>query len=112
MNAVPNKLALVTPDKLRIEWTDGEAREYTINELRDGCPCATCREKRANPQPAPLLPILSAAEARSLSVKGMKPVGNYAYAIAFSDGHDTGIYTVEYLRQLGRVVDSPSNAPR
>jgi len=32
----------------------------------------------------------------------MKPVGNYAYSIAFSDGHDTGIYTLELLRQLGR----------
>jgi DUF971 family protein len=32
----------------------------------------------------------------------MSPVGNYAYAIAFSDGHDTGIYTIEYLRELGQ----------
>ncbi len=32
----------------------------------------------------------------------MKPVGNYAYSIEFSDGHDTGIYTFEYLRELGR----------
>jgi DUF971 family protein len=31
----------------------------------------------------------------------MKPVGNYAYSIDFSDGHDTGIYTLESLRQLG-----------
>jgi DUF971 family protein len=33
----------------------------------------------------------------------MKPVGNYAYTIAFSDGHDTGIYTFELLRELGEV---------
>jgi DUF971 family protein len=31
----------------------------------------------------------------------MKPIGNYAYGIEFSDGHDTGIYTFEYLRELG-----------
>jgi DUF971 family protein len=30
----------------------------------------------------------------------MKPVGQYAYSIAFTDGHDTGIYTLEYLREL------------
>jgi DUF971 family protein len=34
-------------------------------------------------------------------------VGNYAYSIAFSDGHDTGIFTLEFLRELGTVV-SPS----
>jgi DUF971 family protein len=33
----------------------------------------------------------------------MKPIGNYAYAIQFSDGHDTGIYTFELLRRLGQV---------
>ena len=31
----------------------------------------------------------------------MKPVGHYAYSIDFSDGHDTGIYTLESLRELG-----------
>jgi DUF971 family protein len=31
----------------------------------------------------------------------MKPVGNYAYTIAFSDGHDTGIYSFDRLLELG-----------
>lgn len=47
------------------------------------------------------LPVLSAAEARPLELQGMQPVGNYAYAVAFSDGHDTGIYTFELLREIG-----------
>ena len=33
----------------------------------------------------------------------MKPVGNYAYSIDFSDGHDTGIFTLESLREPGRA---------
>ena len=41
---------------------------------------------------------------RPLKIIAMKPVGNYAYSIAFSDGHDTGIYTLELLQELGRVV--------
>ena len=105
MNAVPVNLALAAPAMLRIDWSDGRAREYTIRELREACPCATCREKRSNPQPPPLLPVLSAAEAQPLAIRGMKPVGNYAYAISFSDGHDTGIYTIDYLRELGREGD-------
>jgi DUF971 family protein len=48
--------------------------------------------------------VLSLAEARPLKVLDMKPVGNYAYSIAFSDGHDTGIYTLEFLRGLGTEV--------
>jgi DUF971 family protein len=32
----------------------------------------------------------------------MKPVGQYAYAISFSDGHETGIYLFDYLHDLGR----------
>jgi DUF971 family protein len=104
MNAVPNKLALVAVNRLRIDWSDGTAREYNVGELRERCPCATCREKRANPKPAPLLPVLSAAETQPLTICAMTPVGNYAYGIAFSDGHDTGIYTIDYLYELGETV--------
>jgi DUF971 family protein len=34
----------------------------------------------------------------------MKPVGSYAYSIDFSDGHGTGIYPLELLRELGEQV--------
>lgn len=102
MTAQPTKLELVGPDRLRITWSDGAARDYTVRELRDKCPCATCREKRNAPAPPPtLLPIITEAEARPLRITAMRPVGNYAYSIDFSDGHDTGIYTVETLREWG-----------
>jgi DUF971 family protein len=108
MNATPTNLALIDSSRLRIDWSDRSAREYAVRELRDACPCATCREKRSNPQPPSLLPVLSAAEAQPLAIRGMKPVGNYAYAISFSDGHDTGIYTIEYLRELGDQIGPDS----
>ena len=44
--------------------------------------------------------MLRPEELVPLSVEGMRPVGQYAYSIAFTDGHDTGIYTLEYLREL------------
>jgi len=96
----------ITPDaRLRIVWNDGQVREYAFRELRESCPCATCREKR-NAPPAPIseLAILSPAETQPLTIAGMKPVGNYAYSIDFSDGHDTGIFTLERLRDLGSEV--------
>ena len=35
-----------------------------------------------------------------LAITGMTPVGQYAYSIEFSDGHSSGIYTLDYLREL------------
>jgi DUF971 family protein len=88
--------------RLRIAWSDGSVREYSIRALRDACPCATCREQRnAPPPPATELPVLSLAEAQPLRITAMDPVGRYAYGIHFSDGHNTGIYTLESLRELG-----------
>ena len=104
MNAYPTALNLASDGRLQITWSDGQRRTYGVRELRDACPCATCREKRsaAASEPPPLLPVLRPEEARPLAIQGMKPVGNYAYAIAFSDGHDTGIYTLELLHELGQ----------
>jgi DUF971 family protein len=106
MEVRPSKLELRGGDRLWIAWSDGQKREITFAELRKACPCATCREKRSQPsQPTGGLSVLSMAEARPLKIEGMKPVGNYAYSIAFSDGHDTGIYTLEFLRSLGTAVE-------
>lgn len=105
MPARPIHLELDADGRLLISFDDGARRRYTVRELRDRCPCATCREKRAQPAPpASLLPVLSAAEARPLKLAGMRPVGNYAYNVQFSDGHDTGIYTFEFLGELGEPI--------
>jgi DUF971 family protein len=101
----PIQLALTQDDRLRIKWSDAQVRDYPFRELREACPCATCREKRKTPPASPLqLPIISAADLQPLRVTAMKPVGNYAYSIEFSDGHNTGIYTLETLRAMGTVV--------
>ena len=105
MNAHPTDLQISKDKALLIKWSDGQQRRYSFRELRDACPCATCREKRTVEQQAlSPVPVLSAAEAEPLRIKGMEPVGSYAYAIAFSDGHDTGIFTFELLQQLGELM--------
>jgi DUF971 family protein len=99
---------------LVIGWSDGHRRKYTAAGLRAACPCATCREKKSAESKPPqgsnlkgsLLPVLSMQEARPTEIEHMRPVGNYAYNISFSDGHDSGIFTFNYLIELGELVEA------
>jgi DUF971 family protein len=101
-NVHPTALRLADNNSLLIEWSDGQRRRYSFGQLRKHCPCATCRAERdEDARPPNSLPILSAPSSGPVRVDGMKPVGTYAYSIEFSDGHNTGIYTFELLRQLG-----------
>lgn len=105
MSVRPTELRMATPERLRIVWSDGQTREYSVRELREHCPCATCRERRTAPPPPPTtLTVLSPAETQPLRIAAIAPTGRYAYSIEFSDGHDTGIYTLELLRELGEQV--------
>ncbi len=88
-------------DFLVIDWSDGKSCKYAWRDLRKHCPCASCREERLQP-PDPFR-ILSPAELAPLKPVGMTPVGHYAYKITWSDGHDTGLYTLEYLRELCEI---------
>jgi DUF971 family protein len=104
MTSYPTGLKIVD-QQLQIQWSDGEVRRYAFRQLRDNCPCAGCREQRAQAPVAadPLqLTVLSSEEVGPVRVVSMKPVGNYAYSIAFSDGHDAGIFTFALLQELGQ----------
>jgi DUF971 family protein len=106
MSPQPVELKLLTPDTLQIAWSDGQVRQYGVRDLREHCPCALCIERRNSTEPAPLLPVLKKEETQPLRIARMVPQGNYAYGIDFSDGHNTGLYTLETLRRLGTVVES------
>ncbi len=43
---------------------------------------------------------------RAVAVTAVEPVGVYAVKLAFSDGHDTGLYSWEYLHELGVKYES------
>ncbi|MGV3607459.1 MAG: DUF971 domain-containing protein [Planctomycetaceae bacterium] len=101
----PIQLEIVENAALQITWSDGQKQRYPFRLLRDACPCATCKEKQTKPKDPLALPLLTTAQIAPLKVTGMEPLGNYAYNIAFSDGHDTGIYTLDHLRQIGQVVN-------
>ena len=49
--------------------------------------------------------MLKDVQTQPLTISGMEPLGNYAYSIQFSDGHDTGIFAFDLLRQLGEAAE-------
>lgn len=90
-------------DLLRITWNDQLVLQYDPVDLRRRCPCATCNEQRLRLGLARGEPLAGTPEA---TIAQVSPVGNYGYRIGFSDGHDTGIYDLELLRQLGRPAEA------
>ncbi|MBA2226430.1 DUF971 domain-containing protein [thermophilic bacterium 2918] len=97
-------------DGLRIEWNDGVATFVRWQTLRENCPCASCIEERQRP-PDPFR-VLSPQEvaAGTPRPRSMTPVGRYAYQIVWNDGHATGIYTLERLRQLSQPLSMSSKS--
>src|SRR5205085_535922 len=66
-------------------------------------PWAGCRDEREKP-PDPFR-LLKPSDLVPLSPVSMTRVGRYAYKITWSDGHDTGIFTLEHLRALCQCPD-------
>jgi DUF971 family protein len=85
-------------DRLIVQWNDGHRSVYTWQHLRSHCACAGCREERLQP-PDPFR-ILKPTELTPLKPVSLAPVGYYGYKISWSDGHDSGIFTLEHLREL------------
>ncbi|MHC4959692.1 MAG: DUF971 domain-containing protein [Planctomycetota bacterium] len=96
MSAIPRAFRQAGPDTLEIEWQDATVSRYNVRTLRLACPCAACVDEltgeiRLNPDLVP----------DDVRPRNIKSVGNYAVSIVWSDGHDTGIYSFDRLRQLG-----------
>ena len=95
MATTPASIAQAGPDSLRIVWHDGHESVYPVRLIRLACRCAHCIDERTG---EPLLrPERVPADVRPVRIS---PVGRYALAFAWSDGHDTGIHTFEHLREL------------
>ena len=77
--------------RLVVSWDDGHVSTYSADYLRSWCPCATCQGH------GPEAKYLDLTDQDLVHVEG---VGNYALALNWADGHNTGIYSFRLLRQL------------
>ncbi len=83
---------------LRVSFADGAAFDLNAEYLRVKSPSA---EVRGHGRGGGQLP-LGKSEVR---VTAVEPVGQYAVRLVFDDGHDSGIYSWKYLRELGEFRD-------
>jgi DUF971 family protein len=110
----PRKLDLKKDRGLTIEWADGTTSYYSIAYLRRHSPSAEARELRKEMERNPLTvlpPARKGAAPGPLTALGADLVGNYALRIRFSDGHDTGIYSWDYLRSIDPANPKPADPP-
>jgi DUF971 family protein len=99
MQPPPRHIDLKKDRGLTILWADGSSSYYSIAYLRKMSPSADMRQLREEMQRNPLA-ILPSPSAGPLTALDAELVGNYALRLRFSDGHQTGIYTWEYLRRI------------
>jgi DUF971 family protein len=84
---------------LFIEWQDGHETLYPLDGLRRACPCASC-QGHDNMHLLPDPEIFHVPSLMEWHAVRLEPVGGYALRIRWDDGHDTGIYTWDRLRQM------------
>jgi len=94
--AFPQSLELTDDDSiLQIVWDDDHTSRLRLDALRAACSCAVCKghhpSKSLNLKPE---------QFPDIRIADIAPVGRYAYHIVWSDGHDTGIYTLNRLREM------------
>jgi len=88
-------LKQVDPSHLGITWGDGHESTYEVLYLRARCACAKCVDEMTGQRRIGEFDVVPDVKPVRIA-----PVGRYALGILWSDGHDSGIYTFERLRQL------------
>lgn len=99
------KVNLTSGTGVDIEWNDGHVSHYSFVYLRDACPCAMCEEERGKAGRRPGEPVGSPPGQLVIFKPAAKPVsaegvGKYAIKFSWNDGHDLGIYSWKFLREV------------
>ena len=100
------KLLKKHPNAFQIEWKDGHTSWYPYTYLRQMCPCAECaiirhkgRDVHSLFSPQGDGDITLIAVSDDIQPLDIQLVGRYALQFNWNDGHATGIYPFEVLRE-------------
>jgi DUF971 family protein len=95
MTKLPTELAVRQKSRvLDMTFEDGVSFSLPFEYLRVYSPSAEVRGHGAGQE------VLQLGK-RDVNITALEPVGNYAVKPTFSDGHDTGLFTFDYLYKLG-----------
>ncbi len=100
MADVPTDIQALSSERvLAVTWADRKA-DFPFVFLRSQCTCAQCVNEWTGEQ------ILDPASIPAdLCINNMELVGSYAIRIHWSDGHNSGLFTWQRLRELSQGVD-------
>ena len=97
---VPVEIRLVRAERLLdVAFDDGARFRLSAEYLRVESPSAEVQGHAPDQKK-------TVAGRRHVGIAGVEPVGRYAVRLLFDDGHDTGIFTWDYLHALGREKDA------
>ncbi len=100
----PTEIRLKKSDRvLEVDFDDGKGFAIPAELLRVESPSAEVQghgsgQKKAVPGK------------RMIAINQVEPVGSYAVRLIFADGHDSGLFTWDYLYELGRDADAKMSA--
>jgi len=89
--------ALRAERALHVAWNDGHRSSFDSEYLRWRCPCAVCQGEGGAPG---VLSFTKELQPEQIEMVDIQLVGRYAVALVWRDGHDSGIYSFEYLRAI------------
>jgi DUF971 family protein len=91
----PETIDVRRDEGVTITFLDGGVADFDLVTLRQGCPCAACRNKRDQGLDAWPLPN----SPQPLRIEDARLHGAWALAFTWNDGHATGVYPFESLRR-------------
>ena len=98
-NLIPRSITVHEKSRvLEVVFSDGAAFRIPFELMRVYSPSAEVAGH------GPGQEVLQTGK-RNVTLEGLEPVGNYAVQPTFSDGHDTGIFSWDYLYELGQRQD-------
>jgi DUF971 family protein len=102
---IPKSIKVKKEKSIEIIWEDENINNITLKYLRDECPCATCKGetvllKTYRP------PAKKMITPEMYMIGNIETVGEYAIQITWKDGHNTGIYSWDYLQELQKGQES------
>jgi DUF971 family protein len=86
--------------RLEVAFDDGQHYQLPAEYLRVFSPSAEVRGHGSGP-------MILVVDKQQVAIERIEPVGHYAVRLVFDDGHDSGIFTWQVLRELGE--DQASN---